>query len=310
MARLKAAVQEVVKAQQAAAAQQLSSAVKQVDDDVKALPSSPTASPTASPSASSSSSSSSSSSAAPASFSKQSLLFDGHTFNFCFLGSIYCLAMCDSGMRQSTVFQFLSDVMSTFLRVSNDGRSTLEGPTLKAMTDVLLQKMETYSEEAAAPPADDERRQQSSTAASSSSSSSSQHAPASPALGGRSQSSSHHGSSTGGSGGPDADDEGGGGEGSASSSSVQHVRRELDGVKDVLLDNLDRVMNRGEALESLVDRSAQLNDSSDQFRAASTRLRRQLRWQQLRTAITVMTMSAIIVYVIAAWKCGVALNAC
>ena len=223
--------------------------------------------------------------------------------------------MCDSGMRQSTVFLFLSDVMSTFLRVSNDGRSTLEGPTLKAMTDVLLQKMETYSEEAAATQPDDERRQQQGSAASSSSSSSSssQHAPTSPALGGRSQSSSHHGSSTGGGSGADADDDGGGGgggESSASSSSVQHVRRELDGVKDVLLDNLDRVMNRGEALESLVDRSAQLNDSSDQFRAASTRLRRQLRWQQLRTAVTVMTMSAIIVYVIAASQCGVALNAC
>ena len=52
------------------------------------------------------------------------------------------------------------------------------------------------------------------------------------------------------------------------------------------MDNFDRVLGRGEALESLVDRSEALHDSSDQFKAAAQRLKAQMRWQQIRSAVT------------------------
>ena len=84
----------------------------------------------------------------------------------------------------------------------------------------------------------------------------------------------------------------------------------VQSVKDTLLGNIDRVLSRGEALDSLVDRSDALHSSADQFKSASTRLQRQLRWQQIRTAITLLTMTAIILYFIAASRCGVTLRDC
>ena len=304
---------------------------------------------------STSSSSSSASPPRPSSYSKQTLLFNGHTFNFCFHDNIYCLAMCDASMRHSTPFLFLTDVLSTFLRVSNEGQSAIEGPSLKALTEVLQNRMESYSDEAylaqhevmekaaaaatgqgtgsssataantshhstpsnadSATPSTLPLTHSSSTSHAASSSPSASHSSASSS----SSSSAHHPRARGGGGSStssavDYGDEGlglgGDGEEGRGHGLVSDVRRELDGVKEKLMDNLDRVMSRGEALESLVDRSSALHDSSDAFKQASARLKSQLRWQQMRSAVTLVTMTAICVYILAASKCGVALNAC
>ena len=279
---------------------------------------------------SSSSSSSTSSPARPSSYSKQTLLFNGHTFNFCFTDGIYCLAMCDASMRHSTPFLFLTDVLNTFLRVSNEGKSAIEGPSLKALTEVLQNRMESYSDEAfiaqhqssmdkgggegataggageggAAASSSSQYPSGSSSSVASTlpltQSSSKSHPPSS------SSSSSSAPSSSSSSSGAGADADDGGERGGL----VSDVRRELDGVKEKLMDNLAGVMSRGEALESLVDRSSALHDSSDQFRQASTRLTAQLRWQQMRSAVTILTMTAICVYILAATKCGVTLDQC
>ena len=84
--------------------------------------------------------------------SKQTLLFDGHTFNFLSLGPIHCLALCTADVKQHTAFLFLADVMEMYRRCGGElstsggsGGSRLQGGELKAVTDFMHTKMEQYN---------------------------------------------------------------------------------------------------------------------------------------------------------------------
>lgn len=53
-------------------------------------------------------------------------------------------------------------------------------------------------------------------------------------------------------------------------------------VKDVMASNIEKVMRRGEAIESLMDKSDNLSGSADRFRAQSTKLRKTLCWADFK----------------------------
>lgn len=50
-----------------------------------------------------------------------------------------------------------------------------------------------------------------------------------------------------------------------STDSIGRVQAQLDNVKDVMVENIDRVLQRGEKIELLVDKSEQLNTQARKF---------------------------------------------
>ena len=55
---------------------------------------------------------------------------------------------------------------------------------------------------------------------------------------------------------------------------VRQLQREVDRVKYAMRDNIDKQMQRGEALEALEDRAEYLNQNADMFQRTATRLKK------------------------------------
>ena len=52
------------------------------------------------------------------------------------------------------------------------------------------------------------------------------------------------------------------------------IRDEVDEAKDVVVDNIEKIINRGENIESLLDETENLNENSMKFVGASINLKR------------------------------------
>ncbi|KXN65010.1 vesicle-associated membrane protein [Conidiobolus coronatus NRRL 28638] len=62
----------------------------------------------------------------------------------------------------------------------------------------------------------------------------------------------------------------------------KQAKNEIEGVKDVMVQNIERVLERGERIDLLVDKTDNLTQSSFIFRKRSTALRRSLWWKNAR----------------------------
>jgi vesicle-associated membrane protein 7 len=56
----------------------------------------------------------------------------------------------------------------------------------------------------------------------------------------------------------------------------RRAQGDLDDVKEIMVENIERVLDRGEKISELIDRTANLNLTSSQFRQRSTGLRRNM----------------------------------
>jgi len=87
-------------------------------------------------------------------------------------------------------------------------------------------------------------------------------------------------------------------------SKVQRVRNEVDRVKDIVIASLDSVMERGERLELLVDKTEELGRHSVQFKQRTVTLRRRMWWQNKKMMLIVFLVVIICIYIIVSISCG------
>lgn len=73
-------------------------------------------------------------------------------------------------------------------------------------------------------------------------------------------------------------------------------------IEDGLMDSIDKLMDRQEKIELLVNRSQVLSESSSSFNRESTRLHRTIRWRNLKTHL-ILGGIAILVIIILVWVC-------
>lgn len=59
-----------------------------------------------------------------------------------------------------------------------------------------------------------------------------------------------------------------------SNSRFNEVRMKIDNVKEVMVDNIDKMLHRGEKLELLDTRTTELSDSANRFNTQSRQIRR------------------------------------
>ncbi|GAB5369272.1 hypothetical protein AAMO2058_001390800 [Amorphochlora amoebiformis] len=82
------------------------------------------------------------------------------------------------------------------------------------------------------------------------------------------------------------------------------IRKGLAEVKDVMVENIEKVLKHGEKIQVLVDKSDNLRFSSDAFRKQSRQLRRGLCWANVKTKIFLGLVLMVIIYVMIASYCG------
>ncbi|XP_053204491.1 vesicle-associated membrane protein 8-like [Panonychus citri] len=90
---------------------------------------------------------------------------------------------------------------------------------------------------------------------------------------------------------------------SGSQQKVVQVQQQVQQVTDIMQENITKILDRGQKLDNLEDRSAILSSKSEDFRVSGRRLGRKMRWQNMRiTIIVVLIIIALIIIIYFAVK--------
>eukprot|EP00586_Coscinodiscus_wailesii_P021982 CAMPEP_0172496982 /NCGR_PEP_ID=MMETSP1066-20121228/94726_1 /TAXON_ID=671091 /ORGANISM="Coscinodiscus wailesii, Strain CCMP2513" /LENGTH=222 /DNA_ID=CAMNT_0013269549 /DNA_START=198 /DNA_END=866 /DNA_ORIENTATION=+ len=85
---------------------------------------------------------------------------------------------------------------------------------------------------------------------------------------------------------------------------ISTVKGQIEEVKDVMVQNIEKVLERGEKIELLVDKTDRLNQQAFRFEKTSRTLRRTLWWKKVRTIVCMISLVAVVAFIIAAASCG------
>ncbi|KNZ55603.1 hypothetical protein VP01_2637g3 [Puccinia sorghi] len=97
---------------------------------------------------------------------------------------------------------------------------------------------------------------------------------------------------------------------SASNQQINLARSELASVKDIMIKNVGEILNRGERIELLLDKTDNLSAQSSAFRKRSQVLRRKMWWKNTRMIALSALVVVIVIYILLAQACGASLSHC
>lgn len=88
------------------------------------------------------------------------------------------------------------------------------------------------------------------------------------------------------------------------SDDITKVKSQLDDVKNVMVENIEKVLERGEKIELLVDKTDRLNEQAFKFEKTSRQLRNALFWRKLKVYLMLGAGLAFVALLLALLSCG------
>ena len=85
---------------------------------------------------------------------------------------------------------------------------------------------------------------------------------------------------------------------------IQRVQDDLAEATDLMRANIEAVVDRGEHLELLVDKSDSISNNARQFQKQSVGLRKALFWKNVKLALMLLGVLTAIATVVAQFFCG------
>lgn len=82
------------------------------------------------------------------------------------------------------------------------------------------------------------------------------------------------------------------------------ANEEIDEVRQLMLDNINKVMNRGDKINNLVDQTDRLNNSSLVFQKKALTIKRKMWLNNARFVLTLVIGAAFLLYLLIASECG------
>eukprot|EP00877_Chromochloris_zofingiensis_P005730 jgi/Chrzof1/15158/Cz09g29140.t1 len=95
-----------------------------------------------------------------------------------------------------------------------------------------------------------------------------------------------------------------------SADTINRVKGEILQVKDIMIENIEKVLDRGEKLDLLVDKTEHLQGEAFAFRREAKRARRVMWWKNVRMWFTIGGIVAVIVFFIVMLACGWNFRSC
>ncbi|XP_070821409.1 vesicle-associated membrane protein 8 [Chaetodon trifascialis] len=86
---------------------------------------------------------------------------------------------------------------------------------------------------------------------------------------------------------------------------VQALKDQVDGVKTIMTQNVDRILARGERLDDLMDKSEDLQAGAQHFKQTSTKVARSYWWKNVKLIVVIVVIVLIIVLIIILLATGV-----
>lgn len=84
----------------------------------------------------------------------------------------------------------------------------------------------------------------------------------------------------------------------------EDIEGQISDVRDVLNESIDRVLQRGEGLDSLVNKTAILQNSSRTFKRNTVAVRRGMMWANVRFWLIIFVAVVVVIYFILGLECG------
>merc|ERR1712070_810545 len=89
-----------------------------------------------------------------------------------------------------------------------------------------------------------------------------------------------------------------------SSDQIGQVKSQLEDVKGVMVENIEKVLERGEKIELLVDKTDRLNQTAFKFEKTSKQLKTAMFWRQVRFYAIAFLVVAFVILVVTMSACG------
>ncbi|KAF8504514.1 vesicle-associated membrane protein [Russula emetica] len=89
---------------------------------------------------------------------------------------------------------------------------------------------------------------------------------------------------------------------------ISRAQSELAQVKDIMVQNVEQILSRGERIELLVDKTDTMASQATAFRRGARTVRRQMWWKNKRVLGLGILVALVILWLIMAQFCGVALR--
>jgi len=85
---------------------------------------------------------------------------------------------------------------------------------------------------------------------------------------------------------------------------IHKVQQDLNSVKDTMVLNIEKVLERGEKIELLVEKTEILDQHAFKFKKGATQLRRKMWWKSVKWLIVLVVVLILVIYGILAISCG------
>ena len=85
---------------------------------------------------------------------------------------------------------------------------------------------------------------------------------------------------------------------------MANLQSEVEQVKGIMTANIDVIMERGEKLDLLIDKTEHLSANSVTFRTTSRNLQRAMWWKNMKLTIGAVIGVIILIYIIVSFSCG------
>eukprot|EP01086_Lenisia_limosa_P004368 TRINITY_DN195_c1_g1_i1.p1 TRINITY_DN195_c1_g1~~TRINITY_DN195_c1_g1_i1.p1 ORF type:complete len:101 (-),score=36.18 TRINITY_DN195_c1_g1_i1:82-384(-) len=95
-----------------------------------------------------------------------------------------------------------------------------------------------------------------------------------------------------------------------SSDKVANLQNDVDDVKVIMQDNIDKVIDRGEKLDTMQNKADNLNNQAGAFQKRSTQLKREMWWKNMKLNLIIGGIILIVVYFLVAAVCGFDFGKC
>ncbi|XP_051978705.1 vesicle-associated membrane protein 8-like [Xyrauchen texanus] len=86
---------------------------------------------------------------------------------------------------------------------------------------------------------------------------------------------------------------------------VKHLQSQVDGVKDIMTQNVDRILARGERLDDLMGKSEDLQAGAQNFKQTSQKVARAYWWKNVKIIVVIIVIVIIIVLIVIFLATGV-----
>ncbi|KAI9797140.1 MAG: hypothetical protein M1833_005655 [Piccolia ochrophora] len=85
---------------------------------------------------------------------------------------------------------------------------------------------------------------------------------------------------------------------------IGNAQSEIDNVRGIMTENIERVLERGERIDLLVDKTDRLGGNARDFRVRSRGLRRRMWWKNIKLMALLVLVLIMVVYLFVGFGCG------